>query len=150
MVSVSAARLIDLTLAQALSGPFLHRWLALRAAERVHESSASWPGAADDSLLEQHAAAVLAAGQAELTAAGLPSTHVWRDGEFQEHTVPTFSAAHAEEVTRYAGVEVPSVAAIVGGVASQEVIKLLAGLYEPVDNTWVFNGVASVAGTLQA
>jgi hypothetical protein len=49
---------------------------------------------------------------------------------------------HAEEVVRGAGKEVHSVSALVGGVAAQEAVKLVTHQYKPLDNTYVYNGVA--------
>jgi amyloid beta precursor protein binding protein 1 len=36
------------------------------------------------------------------------------------------------------------VAAILGGVGSQEAVKVLTQQYVPVDHTFVYNGIASV------
>ena len=38
------------------------------------------------------------------------------------------------------------IAAVVGGVASQEAVKLITGQYVPFDDTYVYNGIASTAG----
>ncbi|KAJ3321813.1 NEDD8-activating enzyme E1 regulatory subunit [Boothiomyces sp. JEL0866] len=46
----------------------------------------------------------------------------------------------------YAGArELPSIAALLGGIASQEVIKLITNQYLPVDNCYVFDGVTSTS-----
>ncbi|KAJ3259839.1 NEDD8-activating enzyme E1 regulatory subunit [Boothiomyces macroporosus] len=46
----------------------------------------------------------------------------------------------------YAGArELPSVAALLGGIASQEVIKLITHQYLPVDNCYIFDGVTSTS-----
>ena len=50
------------------------------------------------------------------------------------------------ELCRYGNAEIHSIASIVGGVASQEAVKIITGQYLPLDNTYVFNGIASVAG----
>lgn len=52
----------------------------------------------------------------------------------------------AHELTRYAHAEIHTIASVVGGVASQEAVKLITGQYVPLDNTYVFNGIASVGG----
>ncbi|RYG47228.1 hypothetical protein EON67_08770 [archaeon] len=46
--------------------------------------------------------------------------------------------------TRYGGCEPHTIAAYVGGVASQEALKLITGLFVPIGNTHVFNGIAAV------
>jgi amyloid beta precursor protein binding protein 1 len=56
---------------------------------------------------------------------------------------------HAEEMTRYGGAEVHAVAAIIGGVAAQEAVKLLTGQYVPIDNTFIHNGIAGVSGAFK-
>lgn len=51
---------------------------------------------------------------------------------------------HAREVCRYAGEETHVVGAILGGIASQEAVKLLTHQYVCINNTFVYNGVAGV------
>ena len=55
----------------------------------------------------------------------------------------------ATEVTRYGDSEIHNVAAVVGGVASQEVVKLITGQYTPIHNTYVYNGIASIGGVYE-
>jgi NEDD8-activating enzyme E1 regulatory subunit len=50
------------------------------------------------------------------------------------------------ELCRYGNAEIHSIASVVGGVASQEAVKIITGQYVPLDNTYVFNGISSVAG----
>jgi amyloid beta precursor protein binding protein 1 len=52
----------------------------------------------------------------------------------------------AREVVRYDEAEIHNVAAVVGGVASQEAVKLITGQYVPIDDTYIYNGIASTAG----
>ena len=54
--------------------------------------------------------------------------------------------AHALEMVRFGGVEVHNIAALVGGVASQEAVKLLTSQFVPMRNTFVYNGVSGVGG----
>ena len=51
-----------------------------------------------------------------------------------------------KELTRYGNAEIHTVASVVGGVASQEAVKIVTGQYIPLDNTYVYNGIASVNG----
>mmetsp|Transcript_14662 Transcript_14662/g.20403 ORF Transcript_14662/g.20403 Transcript_14662/m.20403 type:complete len:208 (-) Transcript_14662:215-838(-) len=53
---------------------------------------------------------------------------------------------YAKELVRYGNAEIHSIASIVGGVASQEAVKLITGQYVPLNNTYVFNGIASTGG----
>jgi len=52
----------------------------------------------------------------------------------------------AMEMTRYANAEIHAVASVLGGVASQEAVKIITGQYVPLNNTFVYNGIASVGG----
>ena len=52
----------------------------------------------------------------------------------------------ARELARYGNAEVHAVASVVGGVASQEAVKLITGQYVPLNNTYVYNGIVSVGG----
>lgn len=45
------------------------------------------------------------------------------------------------EVCRFAGAEIHPVAAFIGGVASQEVIKLVTKQFVPLNGTFIFNGI---------
>jgi len=55
----------------------------------------------------------------------------------------------AKELARYGNAEIHTIASIVGGVASQEAVKLITSQYVPLNNTFIFNGIASVAGVYQ-
>jgi amyloid beta precursor protein binding protein 1 len=54
--------------------------------------------------------------------------------------------AFAKEMTRYFNAEVHSVSSLIGGVASQEAVKLITSQYIPIDCLYLFNGLTSVAG----
>lgn len=45
------------------------------------------------------------------------------------------------EMVRYGAAELHAVAAIIGGIASQEVIKLITGQFVPMTGTFIFNGI---------
>ena len=42
-----------------------------------------------------------------------------------------------------------NVAAVIGGVGSQEAVKIITGQYVPIVNTYTFNGIAGVAGVFR-
>ena len=50
-----------------------------------------------------------------------------------------------KEIGRADGAELHNISAVTGGMVAQEVIKVLTKQYVPVDNTCVFDGVASRA-----
>ncbi|RLN38447.1 hypothetical protein BBJ28_00002059 [Nothophytophthora sp. Chile5] len=54
---------------------------------------------------------------------------------------------HALEMTRSCEVELHNVAALMGGVAAQEAVKLVTHQFEPLNHTYIFNGIAGVAAT---
>ena len=49
----------------------------------------------------------------------------------------------AEEVARAGGGELHNVAALTGGMVAQELIKIVTKQYIPIDNTCVYDGIAS-------
>ena len=70
-----------------------------------------------------------------------------RPGQVGE-TNEALADAHAQELSRFGASELHAVASVVGGVASQEAVKVIARQYEPVDHTYVFNGIAGVGGVV--
>ncbi|ORY94432.1 hypothetical protein BCR43DRAFT_460079 [Syncephalastrum racemosum] len=50
---------------------------------------------------------------------------------------------------RFANKEVPNIAALAGGLVSQEVIKLITHQYTPINNTCIFNGITSTSSVLE-
>jgi amyloid beta precursor protein binding protein 1 len=92
-------------------------------------------GSADDAAAcERDTDALLAAAAAAAREAGL--------------SVPAgvLARAHAAEVVRAGAAELHATAAIVGGVAAQEAVKIIAGMYEPV-RAFFYNGVAATSRT---
>jgi len=53
--------------------------------------------------------------------------------------------AASEEVARAKGGELHNISALTGGMIAQEVIKIITKQYIPIDNTCVFDGIASRA-----
>jgi NEDD8-activating enzyme E1 regulatory subunit len=53
---------------------------------------------------------------------------------------------YATELSRYGNAEIHNIASLMGGVASQEAVKIITGQYVPLDNTYIYNGIASVGG----
>ncbi|KAL4116902.1 hypothetical protein PRIC2_012354 [Phytophthora ramorum] len=56
---------------------------------------------------------------------------------------------HALEMTRSCQVELHNVAALMGGVAAQEAVKIITHQFEPLNHTYLFNGISGVAATYQ-
>ncbi|GMF09711.1 unnamed protein product [Phytophthora lilii] len=56
---------------------------------------------------------------------------------------------HALKMTRSCEVELHNIAALMGGVAAQEAVKLITHQFEPLNHTYLFNGISGVAATYQ-
>ena len=59
------------------------------------------------------------------------------------------SRDHAEEVVRYGSSELHTISALIGGVAAQEAVKIITHQYVPLNNTFVYNGVAGHGATYE-
>ncbi|KAA0171183.1 hypothetical protein FNF28_00949 [Cafeteria roenbergensis] len=102
----------------------------LRAADDFQCATGRFPGAGASPDLTADAAEV--AKYAAVHAAGYGvADHVTEE--------------HAQEITRYGACEPHVVAATMGAVVAQEAVKLLTQQYVPVDNTFIFNGIATTA-----
>jgi NEDD8-activating enzyme E1 regulatory subunit len=55
----------------------------------------------------------------------------------------------AQELARYGQAEIHSISSLIGGVASQEAVKIITGQYVPLNNIYVYNGISSVASVYQ-
>lgn len=56
---------------------------------------------------------------------------------------------YLEEMCRYGAAELHSVAAVIGGAAAQEVIKLVTHQFVPVNNTFLYSGVTGSGSVYQ-
>jgi len=104
-------------------------YVVLRAADHFREEHGSWPGGTcGDSEKD------LAADVAKLT--GL-ATKVLTS--YQVTASP--DSKMVEEVVRYGGCELHATSSVLGGITSQEVVKLVAKQYSPLCNTLIFDGL---------
>lgn len=113
-------------------------YIALRAADRFREARDHWPGAlcgdteaalaGDVAALAGEAAKVVDSYKAEGVAAD-PKT--------------------LEEIVRYGGCELHVTSSVLGGIAAQEVVKLLAKQYSPLCNTLIYDGLHGKMQTLE-
>lgn len=53
------------------------------------------------------------------------------------------------EMCRYGGAEMHAVAAVMGGIASQEAIKVITRQFVPVSNAFIFNGAKGTAAAIE-
>ena len=72
-----------------------------------------------------------------------------QDVELIQSTLLASECQYAQELVRYGNAEVHNIASIVGGVGSQEAVKLITGQYVPINHTYVYNGIASIGGVYQ-
>ena len=122
--------------------PFIW-WLGMRAAEQYHTAHGEWPGKfyeqggrSKEEEIEKLAALLLDA----VAAFGL---------EISAQLSEALLGKVAEEFCRLHNAENHNVASVIGGVASQEAVKMLTGQYVPIVNTYLFNGIASTAGVFR-
>lgn len=59
------------------------------------------------------------------------------------------SKSHAVEITRYGGGELHNISALIGGMAAQESVKILTHQYVPLNNTYIYNGIACCGATYE-
>lgn len=117
-------------------------YLALRGADRFYTNHGRYPGTGDmirdrDDLWEliQVISNEYLPSEGEVLADGLEGV---------------LTIDHATEVTRYGACELHNVAALIGGVASQEAVKIITHQYMPLNNTFIYNGVASIGYRFEA
>jgi len=118
-------------------------WIALRACDSFYDRHQHYPGKHDQELaLEADANEIYKFMVQIATSLGLAKCDF-----IKEHLMDQAKGKDlAREVVRYDEAEIHNIAAVVGGVASQEAVKLITGQYVPFDDTYVYNGIASTAG----
>jgi len=129
-------------------------WLvAVRACELYQAEKGVYPGGFGhgDGAPEEWGAA----GEEETAALAKDAEEIWSTyiprvldiyGIKGSDVAKWITKDHAVEVVRYFAAEVHNISAVVGGVAAQEAVKLITKQFVPMDNTYVFNGIASVGG----
>ncbi|KAK9709813.1 hypothetical protein K7432_008781 [Basidiobolus ranarum] len=109
-------------------------YVIVRAVDRFYESYKRYPGQEDDTveddikLLKESTASLL---------------NEWG------LSLDSISENDIHEVCRTGLAELPSVAALLGGIVSQEVIKLITRQYVPLSNTCVYNGIKATISTYE-
>lgn len=103
-------------------------YVASRAVEKFREAnSGRYPGPSDE-------AAVKALMDEYMKAVQTMNESASADGNY------------AYEICRFEDGKQHSVASVLGGIASQEAVKLLIRQYTPVNHTMVFNGIKTSGG----
>lgn len=130
-------------------------YIMLRAADRFVALHGRYPGQASCTTEAESSAAGNGSDESAMLEAD--SSQLWAiaqalcKAELGLDSIPScvLNAKHAQEIVRYGGCEIHTTAAVMGGVASQEAVKLLTSQYVPLDNTFIHNGIAGVSGVLQ-
>ena len=63
--------------------------------------------------------------------------------------VSQINAEYTQEWVRYAAAELHNISAVLGGVTSQEAIKLITQQRVPINNTLIFNGINATMSTYE-
>ncbi|XP_009609546.3 NEDD8-activating enzyme E1 regulatory subunit AXR1-like isoform X1 [Nicotiana tabacum] len=101
-------------------------YILLRAADRFAANYNKFPGQFDGEMDED-------ISRLKITAVGLLNDLGCNGSALSEDLI--------NEMCRYGASELHAVAAFVGGVASQEVIKLITRQFIPMSGTFIFNGI---------
>jgi len=110
-----------------VDGNFVY-YIALRAVDRFFSTNSRYPGYFTDALeMETDISALKTCANSLLTELGL-SGSVVKDEPIHE-------------IVRFGAAELHPIASLLGGVASQEIIKLITHQYVPLNNTLIFNGI---------
>jgi len=114
----------------------LSYYILLRAVDKFYSTHSRFPGFFDDKLeMETDIATLKACVNVVLGELSLPATSV-KDEPIHE-------------MCRFGAAEMHNIAAFIGGVASQEIIKLITHQYTPLNNTFLYNGMNSTTTTVQ-
>lgn len=114
----------------------LQWYIAMRAEERFHTKHGRHAGEADDQV-EGDVAQLKEECNALLEQLGLP--------------LETVHESTLAELSRFGGGHLHTMAAFMGGAAAQEIIKVVGGpVFQPLNNTFVYNGIESVGVQFEA
>ncbi|GAV66977.1 ThiF domain-containing protein [Cephalotus follicularis] len=101
-------------------------YILLRAVDRFAANYNSFPGQFDGAMDEE-------ISRLKTTAVGLLSDLGCNGSTLTEDLI--------NEMCRFGAAELHAVAAFIGGIASQEVIKLITKQFVPMSGTYIFNGI---------
>lgn len=109
-------------------------YLCLRAVDKFQQKHGRWPGT------------LLSSADSDVNDVWTILQELGKDND-SDGLLPYICQDHAVEITKYAGYELHSMAAMVGGVAAQEAVKVITHQYVPLNNTYIYNGIAGVGGS---
>jgi len=109
-------------------------YLAMRAADRFHGEHHRYPGE-NTTTHEQDFASLRKHADELMTQHGLAPEQL--------------PDAFLKELCRFGNSQIHNIAAILGGIGAQEVIKFVSSQWIPLDNTFIFNGISSSSVALK-
>ena len=109
-------------------------YLCLRAVDKFQLQHGRWPGTQADSV------------DSDANKVWMYIQKLAKENEADD-LLPYICQDHAVEITKYAGYELHAIAAMIGGVAAQEAVKVITHQYVPLNNTYIYNGIAGVGGS---
>lgn len=113
-------------------------YIALRAANKFRSDRGHWPGE------------LCGDGEAALSSDASSLTEVANTivDSYKAEGV-SVDPKMLEEVVRYGGCELHTTSSVLGGVASQEAVKLLTKQYAPLNNTFIYDGLHGKSQTIE-
>jgi amyloid beta precursor protein binding protein 1 len=121
--------------------PFLW-YMGVRACHVFFETHGRYPGIQDDTWQDD-------VSELQRCIEKVVSMMKLDENELVQQTLLSSDCNYAKELARYANAEIHTIASVVGGVASQEAVKIITGQYVPFNNTYIYNGIASTGGVYQ-
>jgi amyloid beta precursor protein binding protein 1 len=112
-------------------------YLAMSCAAQFASTNGRWPGQSDDANLSSDLTDMVTLQKEKYQAMSEYVAQVDRSKDY------------LKEIVRYGGSELHPTAAFLGGVTSQEVVKIITKQFTPLNNTFVYNGVFGKAQTLE-
>jgi len=110
-------------------------YVLFRAVDRFYAVHSRYPGYFDDNLqMETDISTLKTYVTAVLSELSIP-THAVKDEPIHE-------------MCRFGASELHNIASIMGGVASEEIIKLITHQYVPINNTYIHNGMNSTSTSI--
>lgn len=152
--------------------PFLW-YFAIRAGQAFYDKHNRWPGSPCDASVEEIErdidevwqlirSSVFSGGEKEFgswheklvqSIIGNAECHDSDDidGNSAQHVrnQEVLTRDHAREIVRFGGCEIHSISALMGGIAGQEITKLLTHQFVPINHTYIYNGIAGWGSTYE-
>lgn len=110
----------------------IHWYFAYRAAQKFHLKNGRWPGtrSGDEDEVEKYC-------EEDTKELIELQTTLFKEYGLEQK----IEDVCLREISRFGAAEIHNIAAYIGGVGSQIVLKSLIQQYVPLDNTYIFNGV---------